>query len=504
MKQINKLYILLLLIFPIINIFRFFPDTQFFGDTASLLVPALSKINGLGHFYHDYWEYKPPGIMFLVSSWAHLFGQSLGSFKLFHFISNILLLILIYSINKTILSKYLNYISTTFIAVVLFSPEIQTLLIASEIFGLLFSIIAVYQLLRESPNLYLSGLLFALSSQMKDPFAFTVISFGVYAIYLLFEVGVLKTVKNCLLFILGYLTTFILIILYLILNGALSAYLQVIMFKSSFVNLPHLFDATLVTAKNITAIITEYSAAPFLMILILLGFYLSVKKTKNQLIIIMYSIGSLIGLAAGKSLGSHYLIQIIFPFYITMYICICWIYEYIHSLRLNEKIKGYLLTLLIIITTIAMLPGLKYFKSYILYVRPTLPIVQTVLTKEDQFVLDNTSKDDCISVVYGWGTSEIPYKTRRKTCTRFFLTNIVLTKWQQQEYRDQIINNPPKAVIYKNFETDMNVELFEKDIFNWSKVLSNCYYQDKIMITGHLLLSDDLSITKECIINNLR
>jgi len=40
------------------------------------------------------------------------------------------------------------------------------------------------------------------------------------------------------------------------------------------------------------------------------------------------------------------------------------------------------------------------------------------------------------------------------------------------------VSNPPAALVYITVLTDLNVESFEQNIFNFSKVIDACFIQD--------------------------
>src|SRR3990167_4993245 len=79
--------------------------------------------------------------------------------------------------------------------------------------------------------------------------------------------------------------------------------------------------------------------------------------------------------------------------------------------------------------------------------------------------------------VYGWGVGKSYFYSNRKPCTRFFLANILPEK-HNNEYRTSLINNPPAVIVYTLGGADLNTENFEKNVFNFTDVLKDCYQQD--------------------------
>ena len=91
--------------------------------------------------------------------------------------------------------------------------------------------------------------------------------------------------------------------------------------------------------------------------------------------------------------------------------------------------------------------------------------------------MNNTKPLDCIDVQHGWNVGQQYYYSQRKPCTRFFLTNI-LPPERIPEYQAQLVDNPPAALVYITVLTDLDVDAFEQNIFNFSKVLESCFIQD--------------------------
>ncbi len=85
--------------------------------------------------------------------------------------------------------------------------------------------------------------------------------------------------------------------------------------------------------------------------------------------------------------------------------------------------------------------------------------------------------EDCITSVYGWGVGDAYYYSRRSSCSKHFLLNI-MPKTDYQAYANALISNPPKAIVYTIEGADLDTSKFEREVFNFSRVLSACYIQD--------------------------
>ena len=511
-KKLQKIiFILLLAILPVLNIVNRFPDNKFSGDTASLLLPALSPLNNNGVPYLDYWEYKPPGIMLVVSSWASIFGQSLGSFKFLHLLLNFLISLLLYKITTKILSREYSLLSTVIISIILFSPLIESLLIGSEMFGLLLSLLGLKLLIQDKPSLFWSGFAFATASQMKDPFGFTVFAIIPFMLFAFQQAKYKTVIIQTLKFVMGFISSLAVITAYLLSSSALPSYLEVLRYKSGFLNIRQLIIHTPETITIISKLITELNYAPAIILLLSFGALISLIKLTfinrvnlPQLVVIFYSIGSFIGFAAGRSISSHYLVQIIPPLILTIAIITDWASSLTTSVLKGRFSKFVVSTLFLLTFIIVVLPNQKLALAYIPTQFPTSIVWQVKLKPEEEFILENTTSSDCIVSVYGWGAAEAPVHTQRRTCTRHFLANITLAKWQRLEYYTQVISNPPQIVIYNTFLTDMDVPQFEKTVFNWSKVLYNCYQQSSDIPKIFVLQNMNSMDATQCLIANSR
>jgi hypothetical protein len=87
----------------------------------------------------------------------------------------------------------------------------------------------------------------------------------------------------------------------------------------------------------------------------------------------------------------------------------------------------------------------------------------------------------------------------RRPCTRFFLANIVTQDWQKKEYAKDIMENPPAVIYYRTGGADMNIQKFESEVINISKIIKNCYIKDSIEEVIYIPKTKNVEELKNCI-----
>jgi hypothetical protein len=191
---------------------------------------------------------------------------------------------------------------------------------------------------------------------------------------------------------------------------------------------------------------------------------------------LFYALGSFLGFGLGGSFGSHYLIQVVMPFYIITGLLISYLFSNVSFLFKKSRLYFCLALVLVGFSTVIVLPKRPYFSSYL--PRATnFDMTDNILGFERR-ITELTTKDQCVLSVYGWGVSENYLYSRRRPCTRFFLANIVLLDWQKKEYAKSILENPPAAIAYQTSGSDLDYPKFELEVINLSKIIKNCYVQD--------------------------
>ena len=174
-KKVKWFLILFLIGIVLVNFYSWLFETRFEGDIASRMLLALGPQFGLGNPYKDLWEIIPPGYIMIFQVWSVLFGSNILFFKFLHLLVISLCAIFLFLILQKYFRPLIFFIVLIFSSVVLYSPAIQSLYLSSEIFGVLFSLAALYCLLYLKNSFWKVGFattLFFIAGQMKDPFLF--------------------------------------------------------------------------------------------------------------------------------------------------------------------------------------------------------------------------------------------------------------------------------------------------------------------------------------------
>jgi len=507
-----------------------FQQTRIVGDAASHLLLAVSPILKIGSPYKDYWDIKPPILPLILYFWSNLFGFSILSVRIINILIATLLVFIIYLVYKKVLPTPVFEIIFLYTMVIVLSPLLNSIILPTELLGLLLSMSALIVLIsikRDFSKFYFSGILFFAASQTKEPFAFTVLAMLPVFINSTLQGGVSKLIKNFTQFSLGIFTSFIGIYIYLTSLGSVVAYIEVLQFKQIF--FPFTFDRLslnflpgLYAAERT---FTEFSRGfSILAILAMLSFYF-VNKSKKTLsfnlrnsrlimkpivvadpkkiikyTIFSYAFGSFLGFGLGDSFGSHYLIQVVVPFYMMGGLIVSYLFHNTSFLFRNSKLYFYTTLLLLGFSLVILMPKRPYLSSYL--AASTNFVTEDRVLGFEKRIAEITTKNQCVLSVYGWGVGENYLYSGRRPCTRFFLPNIVLQDWQEREYKNSIIENPPAAIVYQIKGVDVDIQKFESEIINIKKIVKNCYIQDVVENVIYVPKTKNAADLKICIKDN--
>ncbi|BCX14786.1 MAG: hypothetical protein KatS3mg088_469 [Patescibacteria group bacterium] len=523
------------LVFFVVVIFIFFSlyifsQDRTTGDAASHLLLAVAPIIKIGAPYKDYWDIKPPMMPLILFVWSKIFGFGIVSIRLINILLSALSVFLTYFLYKRFFKKPVFEIVFLSTLLILLSPFLHSIMLPTEILGLCMSLLALLFLIQSKNQFYkffISGLLFFFSSQSKEPFSFTVIAVLPFFVYSFLISGINGFIKNFLLFLAGLFFGFVIIFMYLYFMGSVSSYREVFIAKSiayplNYSNVSKNFILGLEAAERT---FTEFSSGISILIVFFLVSLFMVNKYKKLLFFdrvrlklkfnsfyvldknmlvsysaLFYAIGSFLGFGLGKVFGSHYLIQVVVPFYIISGFIISSILGRTSFLIHKSKILSFISLILFLFSIVIILPKRQYLKSF-LSVNFNFVMKDRVYDFEER-ITDITTNDQCILSVYGWGAGENYLYSGRRSCTRFFLPNIVREEWQREEYRSSILKNPPAAIIYQTNASDMDVKRFEYQVINIGNIVNNCYKRDiennEIFVPAVLNIND----LRECIKDN--
>ena len=503
-----------------------FTSPRVTGDAASHLLLAISPILKIGAPYKDFWDIKPPMTPLTLFLWSKLFGFGILSIRTINILLPTLSILLTYFIYKKVFKTPVFEIVFLSTVLVLLSPFLHSIMLPTEMLGLFLSLLALLILIsskNEFNKCFFSGLLFFLASQSKEPFTFTAVAVLPVLIYSFLTGGVRRIINNLLIFITGLLVGLVAVFSYLKFLGSFSAYREVFAFKGSiykltFDNLYQKFGAGIVSVERtftefplgililfvlvvISLIIANKYSKKFVVDkskLVIKSFSLLSNESSKKHAIIFYAVGSFVGFGLGNAFGSHYLIQVVVPFYIISGMFLSYLYSNAKYLFNKSKVHFWITLIIFIFSIVVVIPKRQYIKSF-------LPKkINFVMTDEiydsEKRIAQITTKDQCILSVYGWGAGENYLYSGRRPCTRYFLPNIAIRDWQKDEYGKSIQENPPAAIIYQTNGADLDIEKFESEVINIDKIVKNCYQPD--IEVPVVYVPKDSNSLNTCVIDN--
>lgn len=520
--------LIIIVLFLLISFFGIyiFSSPRITGDAASHLLLAVSPILKIGAPYKDFWDIKPPMMPLALFVWSKIFGFGIFSIRIINILLPTVCIFLIHFLYKRIFKTPVFEIIFLSTILILLSPFLHSIMLPTEILGLTFSLSALIILIVSKNNFikyFFSGLLFFFASQSKEPFTFTVLATLPIFAYSFLEGGVKKMTKNILIFLFGIAAGFVVIVSYLNLFNSYDSYKEVFVFKSlvykfTYENLSRNFSPGIVAAEiTFTEIPLGMLILAGLSIISLIlinkynklfsvsGSQLAIKslnlldnKIVTKLAAVFYAVGSFVGFGLGNSFGSHYLIQVVVPFYMISGLFVLYIFNSVKFLSGRSKKRFWISLFIFLFSIIVILPKRQYLKSYIPE-KVNLAMTDEVYDSEKR-VTEITTKDQCVLSVYGWGVGENYLYSKRRPCTRYFLPNITIKDWQREEYRKSIQENPPAAIIYQTNDSDMDINKFESEVINISKIVENCYKTD--IKVASVFVPKDAEFLKDCVLLN--
>ncbi len=548
--SINKFWmtglILILILFNLFYASYFIKDAYPSHNMVSNLIMAAAPIFHLGVPYKDYWDIYSPGIFIFLTPFELFFqGQTL-IFKLFHILFAVLMGLIVLKMLIKIFSKFQfpNIpITIFFLLYLLMSNYFYYILFHNAFLALFISLCGLYFLAftKKSWTKYLiSSLLFAFSGTMKETFLFTIFLPYVYigARYLLRANKSLKLfIKNSVIATIAIFMVFLGNYLYLYLLGILKNYQEISAFKSqqfganSIINLfnnldPFNFYNFSISFQDLLNSFFKFSCGLlyifFLLILICLIIPLKLLKIRGKLKISfntwkyeqgigIITIGFLLMNFEGFKLLNNnqpnYSLQMV-P---GLILAFAFLYKITHeSIKkfiskriplLNRKIINAILIIIVFCFGWLLYPKWNNYGYY-----KTMSVqeyFQGFLIKKPEIQLPDKVKkamgdDNRIFYIYGWGTPYFYYFAHIKPFSRFFIlhTNILGEK-QFHELIRQFKAELPKVILYTEYGADMNTYEFEKNTFQFKKLLEKCYEFYPAVIypafhaSGYYLLKSD-------------
>lgn len=500
-------------------------------DFVSWALSGLAPVFKIGFPYIDYWGINPPGVLLFTAFWGILVGYSLHSFHILYILLISSEVYFIWHFLRKVFSPIESGVIFFIFCITFFSNLVQSQFFPSEINGLFFTLLGLsfcFEPRIKSKQLFFSAFCFIFAGQMKEVFAFGFLALFPHFIYSV-HLGRKKIIQFLTFTALGALAALAILILYLILNHALLEYIAILDYKStqfSFGNM-NVFGSNFL--QSIQYPFERFIYLQYNVILVLLIAFISTllfaalkakvtpgqikisfpKKILEYTVLLSFCFGSLIGSALQGRYGNKYEIQSIFPSLTLLAISLKVIlHTSLAALHIKpNKLFGKIVFILLL--GVFLFPKKYYFleqyldlKNYSVSNHITMirDLENDKAIRLEKYLHSKTSDSDCITAVYGWGIGSHYYYSQRQSCSRHFLVNI-LTENFYDEYRKELVENPPKAIIYSKGWADLDTDRFEKTIFDFPKVIAQCYSQDTEFSTLYWR-KNTAELTSACILEN--
>lgn len=498
-------------------------QTRMSHDLISYVLPASEMSRG-GQPYSDYYINRPPVLFDILRFWGGLFSFQLRSWILLEVGCLAGIFTVTYSLCRTMLSRR---VAACFVAVFeisfLFSGRIEMFL-AVELLGLLFILISFRVLARptnSSGSVVLAFALLAIASGVREQYAI-LIPIAVCS-YLLVQQTLPRRLRALRDAFLGVLLVTGIVVLECLANQNLSKFVEI--FSQSFrterrplSDYPHWFIKSATSVKpniyvqgeNLFLSYTHLSSILFNLFLVsvaaIVALYVAqmvvVSFRKYQIVsssewlIACLGIGLITSVgwqSSGVRFSGHYAISSSLGIFLCFMSTVSVLARIIATPAPTANVRRYLQVLCLLLaapplapstTTVRTLEDAISSASLQDFIDRISISEGDVLTPEEaatrEILAGSVREFRCTMNVYGWSPAFYFY-THSRPCTRYFLPNLVTTPAMFREYRSDLIVNPPRVINYGCLDqltcADLDVGQFEKSVFPFVLVISECYVQ---------------------------
>ena len=465
-------------------------------DEASWVAPAVAIVRGTGAPYVNYFDVKPPGLVFFFVPWIALFGASMKSLVVLDVLLLVGNLSLFFYLLRRLASPLLRDVvyGVSLVAAFglqLFSGEF----VQSETVGsfLLLLALAVVLRFRARPQAFLlAGALCALASQVKEVWFFCVIAFAVFA--LMETPGRWRKLASL---VAGWVGMLGLLVAGLVALGAAGAYLDVLTYKGTTFPLPGLVAGAREAVKVVrTESATVYWLWPALPILLGLALYSRVRvigaisalreilgfKESAALLAFLTWLCLVPGYVwQNKPVQGHAFVMLFYPFVFFTTAALVYVgHSFSDSkswklLKPRGVIASVLVLSLIPSTTVAGGLGDRYQEIRGTPLDTLLKMESSASMQKYAVIESHLTGTGCLQVAYGWDAGAANIYTGVNPCSRYFLSDLITNSVVANEFRRDMTAKPPDVIVYETDMTDLNVQWFEETVFPYSRVLADCY-----------------------------
>ena len=356
----------------------------------------------------------------------------------------------------------------------------------SEIIGVTLIFIAIILLSKQNTFCYLLGFICChVAGQSKDVFVFSA-----FAIVIHFFLQGIRPIKVISLFSASFFLVLTVEYIFLMRIEAMDSYVQIIQSKSeifeintevNLIKLPIIFLLSYIENYTLSGLITPL----IVVILVLIKWKVAkMNKRANDHRSVLWNSIRLISLNKllatsilfgmlwqGAGFGEHYALALM-PFIIII------VYDLFIANYAINKLLTVITCLLLFIPSLDVLNATS--RQILTNLNDMPKFIYKIISEEDVKQFQFPVKG-CLQVAYGWNTGVYYYYNRTNPCSRFFLANhLLLDKDLASDFRSDLLDNPPSAIIYQTAGAGIDIQLFERSVFPYTDVLSNCYVKSEL------------------------
>jgi hypothetical protein len=468
------------------------------NDLSSYLAPAVALVRGTGAPYVNYFDVKPPGLVFFFVPWIALFGWSMKSLVVLDMLLLAGDLALFFYLLRRVASPLLRDVVYGLAIAAAFGLQLfGAMFLLSETIGsfLFLLALAVALRFRSHPQAFLLvGALCALSGQVKEVWFLTIVPFAVLA---LLNRPTNRSALACL--AAGWVAMLGLLVGGLLAVGALGAYSDVLRYKATAFPLPGLWAAS----KGVVNTVGSESIALFLLwpifpIAMGLSVYLRNRALgagsalrelagfKHSDVLVSFLTWACLVLGyvwQAKPVTGHSFVMLFFPFVFFTTAGLGYVRYALSNSRpplrpLAWRGAGALVIALSLIPSTAVLAGLGDRYQEIRasdQVSPLVTLESTASLQRYAVMASHLNGTGCLQVAYGWDAGAAYIYTETNPCSRHFLANLLTDDVVRAEFKRDILTRPPDVIVYETDMAGLDVQSFEKTVFPYSAVLAQCY-----------------------------
>lgn len=471
MKTSNRFLIILVLMLILVVMRIHFVTEPFERDEGGHAYMAQRFLKG-ETLYRDYWDSKPPGIVFIYASMFKFYEDNLITVRVLSIFFGLIALLLVFLLTEEIYNDKIACFAALFYAIFSGGPLIQGCSANAEPFMVIFTLLGLYLFVKAEKNrsniIYLlSGIAFGSAFMVKQ---IALAGFLAVCIYILLIQR--NNIKRFMIILAGFAVSWLPVIFYFWYKGILNDFIYaVFVFNFTYVKVAYTWD-WLRKAKDIFFYITRENS-----LLWFLGISALFMDRKN-IIIKLWFLAAVVCISVSGRFFPHYYIQIIPVLSVLSGYSFYTLFSKIKSRefwRNNANVFA--------VVTVAFLIMVICINQYRFYLKLSPDEVSRVKYSWDFVAMQaigeeigrQTGQDD---LIYVWGNEpEIYFYSKRECPTKYIYSlhmriSPYFKEMAQKQIKNDLLENKPKLIVV--------LESF--DDFPWMQEFIRTYYRPRDLL----------------------